>query len=159
FGVGSYQLSVAQYSLLSGVTGLVNQLLYETGLNDTLASATSLLLRAITVGPQTHYNIESYFGSPSDVDFYRIAVPAAKTSSPVNTLVTIWGENGTTLNPWLEVFDSLGHQLPAQVFTANGNTTLLQVNGMHPGGTYFIRAASDSHSVGAYELSADVGTM
>jgi hypothetical protein len=158
FGVGSYDLSIAQKSLLSGVTGLVNQLLADTGLNKTLATATSLLSSAVTAGPQTHYNVEGYLGSSSDADYYRIAVPPSQSDTPVNLLVTIWGENGAILNPWVEVEDALGDELTSQVFTANGNTTILQVSGLQPGGTYYIRAVSDSGTIGAYELAADVGT-
>jgi hypothetical protein len=158
FGVGSYNLSIAQTSLLTGVTGLVNQLLADTGLNNTLATATSLLSSAVMAGPQTHYNVEGYLCSSSDADYYRIAVPPSQSDTPVNLLVTIWGENGAILNPWVEVDDALGDELTSQVFTANGNTTILQVSGLQPDGIYYIHAASDTGTVGAFELAADVGT-
>jgi hypothetical protein len=158
FGIGSYQLSIAQKSLLTGVTGLVNQLLVDTGLHSTLATALSLLSNAVTAGTQTNYNVEGYFGSSSAVDYYKIAAPPSHSSTPVNLLVTIWGENGTILNPWIEVFNSLGHEMTSQVLTDNGNTTLLQVSGLQTGGTYFIRASSDTGTKGLFELSAEVGT-
>jgi hypothetical protein len=56
------------------------------------------------------------------------------------------------------VYDASGDELTSQVFTANGNTTLLQVNGLQPGGIYYISAASQTGTVGAFELSAQVGT-
>ena len=52
----------------------------------------------------------------------------------------------------------LGDELTSHVFTANGNTTILQVSGLQPGGIYYILAASVTGTVGAYELAADVGT-
>jgi hypothetical protein len=158
FGIGSYRLSIAQDSLLTGVTGLVNQLLLDTGLNSTLATAVNLLTGGVTAGSQTHYNDEGCFGAKSDVEYYRIADPVSAGSGPANLLVTIWGENGETLNPWIEVENALGKPLPMQVFSANGNATILQVSGLQPGGIYYIRAASDTGAIGAYELSADVGT-
>jgi hypothetical protein len=158
FGIGSYQLSIAQQSLLSGVLGLVDQLVADAGLNSTIATATNLLGSLVMGGAQSDNNVEGYFGSSSADDYYRIAVPASQSNSPENMLVTIWGENGATLNPWIDVYDASGDELTSQVLTANGNTTILQVSGLQPGGIYYIGAKSDSGATGAFELSADVGT-
>jgi Matrixin len=158
FGIGSYQLSIAQNSLLSGVTGLVNQLISDSGLNNTLAAATNLVTSLVMGGTQSDSNVEGYLGSSSAEDYYRIAVPETQSNAPENLLVTIWGENGATLNPWVNVYDASGDELASQVFTANGNTTLLQVSGLQPGGIYYISAASDTRTVGAFELTAQVGT-
>jgi hypothetical protein len=158
FGIGSYQLSIAQQNLLSGVTGLVNQLIADAGLNSTLATATNLVSSLVMGGAQSDNNVEGYFGTSSAQDYYRIAVPASQSNAPVNMLVTIWGENGATLNPWVNAYDAYGNELSTQVFTANGNTTILQASGLQPGGVYYINATSDSGTTGAFELSADVGT-
>ncbi len=158
FGIGSYQLSIAQQTLLSGVIGLVDQLVADSGLNSTLATATNLLSSLVMGGEQSDTNVEGYFGTSSALDYYRIVVPNSQPSTPVNMLVTIWGENGTSLNPWLHVYDDLGDELPTQVYTADGNSTILQVSGLQPGGVYYIGAESDSGATGAFELSADIGT-
>jgi hypothetical protein len=158
FGMGSYQLSIAQKSPLSGVTGMVDQLIADAGLNATLATATSLLSSLVMGGMQSDSNVQGYLNSSSAQDYYRIVVPSSLSSSPVNMQVTIWGENGASLNPWVNVYDSLGNELASQVFTANGNTTLLQVSGLEPGGTYYIGVSSESGAVGAFNLSTQVGT-
>jgi hypothetical protein len=156
FGVGSYSLEVKQSSLLSQLTDLVGNLLTETGLNDTLATATGLLSSTPTVGSQTEFTTQGAFGSSKDVDYYRITVPPDTSGAPVNLVVTVWGQNGAALNSWLEVTDAAGRKLAAEVITADGNTTTVQVRGLAAGQTYFIRAASDTHAVGKYTLSADL---
>jgi hypothetical protein len=156
FGVGSYQLDVTQTSLVGTIVGAAEGLLEETGLNDTLAAATHLLTGALAVGPQTEYHARASFGAPSDVDSYRIAVLGTSVNQPANMLVTVWGSNGATLNPWVEVYDSLGRKVVAEVLTADGNTTTIQVRGVAAGGVYFIKTFSDTRSTGSYDLAADL---
>jgi hypothetical protein len=156
FGAGAYKLEVTQQTLLTPVLGLVGGLLDETGLNDTLLTATGLLASSPQVVPATEFNADGNFGSASDVDFYRITVPPSTSGTPVNLVATVWGKNGTALNPWVEVEDVFGHQLAADLFTADGNTTTVQARGLQPGGVYFIKLNSDTGGVGAYSLSGDL---
>lgn len=156
FGVGAYDLDVKQQSLLSGVLGLVGGLLDDTGLNDTLLTATGLLSSSSQVGPATEYHADGGFGSARDADVYRITVPPSAAGTPVNLVATVWGKNGAALNPWVQVEDLFGRKLAAEVLTADGNTTAVQVRGLQPGGTYFLRLTSDTGSVGAYSLAADL---
>ena len=156
FGVGAYGLTISQQSLLSDLTGLVTGLLNETGLNDTLFAATSLLSSSPTVGSRTEFSADGSFGSKSDVDYYRIAVPLGPSGGPVNLLTTVWGKNGAALAPWVEVRDVYGRKLDGEVITADGNTTTLQVRGLVAGGTYFIKLSSDTQARGAYALAADL---
>jgi hypothetical protein len=158
FGVGAYELTVKNQSLLSDVVGVVTSLLDETGLNDTLVTATSLLTGVLSVGPQTEFSTDGGFGSASDVDYYRLTVPPAAGGGPVNLLATVWGKGGAALNSGVEVYDAWGHRLAADVLTADANTTTIQVRGLTPGQTYFVRVASDTHTRGEYHLSADLST-
>jgi hypothetical protein len=155
FGVGSYELSVTQNSVVTALAGAVNWLLNETGLNDTLATATALLSSTPTVGPRTEYSTDARFGSASDVDYYQLVVPPSP-GGPVNLIATAWGQGGAVLNPWVEVRDAFGNRVPADVLTADGNTTTVQVRGVTPGGTYYLRVSSDSGATGGYHLSADL---
>lgn len=156
FGVGAYRLDIQQHSPFSSLTGLAGGLLNDTGLNDTLATATTLLANALAVTPRAEYSTDGSFGSPSDVDVYRITVPPSADGSPVNLLTTVWGTGGTVLNPWVEVYDLFGRKLDTDAITADGNTTTIQARGLATGGTYFLRVSSDTHSVGGYHLSGDV---
>jgi hypothetical protein len=154
FAIGAYELDLKQSSLLTAVTGLVGGLLDDTGLNDTLLTATGLLGGA-AVGPQTEYGVSGSFGSPRDVDVYRVVVPGGPSADPVNMLATIYGQNGRALDPWVEVTDARGRALGAEVITADGGTTTLQVRGLAPG-VYFVRTRSDTGAVGGYRLAADL---
>ena len=156
FGIGSYALQIKQSSLLTQVTDVVGNLLEETGLNDTLFTATSLLSKTLSPGPQTEYGTRAAFGSPADADYYRLTVPGSVSNGPVNLLITVWGADGQVLNPWIEVRDATGGVFAAQVTSANGNTTTLQVTGLKAGATYFVKTFSDSGSVGEYTFAADV---
>lgn len=158
FGVGAYELDVTQQSLLGDVVGLVGGLLDETGLNDTLLTATGLLTRGPAVGPQTEYSTDGGFGSRTDIDYYRITVPPSMDGRPVNLLTTVWGANGAALNPWVEVYDLAGRKLAADLLTADGGTTTVLVRGLTPGRVYFIKVSSDTGARGAYHLSADLRT-
>jgi hypothetical protein len=158
FAVGAYGLSVTQHSLVSDLTGLVSDVLEETGLNDTLATATTLLSSTATVAPRTEYVARGGFGSGQDVDVYRVTVPPATDAEPVNLLATVWGHAGAALDPWVEATDALGRRLPAEVLTANGNATTVQLRGVTPGHSYFLKLSSDSGHRGGYTLAADLRT-
>ncbi len=156
FGVGSYELTVKQSSVITQVVDILGNLLNETGLNDTLLTATSLLSKTLSVGPQTEYAASGGFGSARDVNIYRLTVPPSASGAPVNLLVTLWGDNGRTLDAWLEVTDATGKKLAAEVIAADGNTTTLQVRGLSAGATYFVKAFSDTQRTGAYTFTADL---
>lgn len=156
FGVGSYQLDVNQSNVLTPVIDLLGGLLDETGLNDTLVTATQLLSGATVVGQQTEFHARGGFGSKSDVDYFRFAVPTSSDGLPVTMLMTIWGENASLLNPWVEVIDLFGNAPPARVITAKGNTTTVQATRLLPGRDYFPRVSSDTQSTGRYQLAGDL---
>ncbi|QEL17788.1 matrixin family metalloprotease [Limnoglobus roseus] len=156
FGIGAYALTVTQRSILTDVTGIVTNLLDDTGLNDTLSAATTLLSRGSAVGPQAEFVTQGGFGSATDVDVYRLTVPPTSDGSPINLLTTVWGQGGATLNPWVEVYDALGNPIATEVLTADGNTTTVQLRDVPSGQTYFLKLSSDTHARGNYVLSTDL---
>ncbi|AMV24788.1 Matrixin [Gemmata sp. SH-PL17] len=158
FGAGAYTLQIRQSSLLTQVTDVVGSLLEETGLNDTLITATGLLSKTLAPGPQTEYGTRASFGAPSDVDYYRLTVPGSASDGSVSLLITVWGADGRALNPWIEVRDATGRTFTAEVVAANGNTTTVQVTGLKAGMTYFVKTSSDSGAAGDYTFAADVRT-
>jgi hypothetical protein len=156
FGVGAYQLDIKQQTLLGGVLDTVGGLLDDTGINDTLSTAAQLLSNTNTVDSASEYGVDGSFGSPSDVDDYQIVVPASPGGSPVNLVTTVWGHDGAILSPWIAVFDGVGNKLNAEVLTADGNTTTIQVRGLVPGNAYVLSLSSELHAVGDYHLAADL---
>lgn len=156
FGIGSYQLDVQQRTLLGDLLGTIGGLLDDTGLNDTIAAATGLLTGATAIDATTDFGVDGNFGSASDTDTYRVAVPASTGGNPVNLVATAWGENGAVLSPWVAVCDAAGTKLNAEVLTANGNTTILQFRELTPGGVYYVSLISDLHTVGNYHLAVDL---
>jgi hypothetical protein len=47
--------------------------------------------------------------------------------------------------------------LPVDLVTANGNTAAVQLRGVMPGQTYYLKVSSQTQSTGAYELAAYLG--
>ena len=155
FGIGVYRLTIAQNSPFTGITGLVDSLLdNETGLNDTLSSATALLARNPTAGPQSTFTEHASFGSASDVDYFSFQVPATFQGASANLLVNLWGNNGAALNPLVEVYDSNGVKREVQFLTSNANNMVIQATGLIAGESYYIKAKSTSGTKGSYTLAA-----
>ncbi len=158
FDVGSYNLDVTQPTLLGGVVGLVDGLLTETGLNDTLQGATGLLGRTVTGGTTTTaYQADGGFGSKTDVDYYLIHAPAGGAGT-TTLLATVWGKNGATLTPTIEVYDAAGNRVAVEAITADGGTATVQLRGVRPGAAYYLKVYSDAAATGAYTLAADFKT-
>jgi hypothetical protein len=155
FGVGAYDLSVTRRSPVAALTA-VGGTPDDTGLNDDPATATALAAPAAQVGPEVEYHAGGNFGSASDADVYRLVAPDSTSGQPVNLVATVWGHDGAVLNPWVEVDDAAGNKLPADVITADGNTTTVQARAVQPDGVYFVKLTSDTGSVGDYSLSCDV---
>src|SRR5262249_17185347 len=152
FGVGSYHLSIESANILTPVTNLIDP---EVGLNDLLRSATNLVQTVNGTSSQIYYNLRTSFSTGSDVDFYKIHAPSASGNDPVNLIATIWGLNGAKLNPRLDVYDSAGNRLNAQVLTNNDGSFTLQVLNVTPQADYYLRASSDTHAVGNYSMAVD----
>lgn len=155
FGVGSYELDIQQRSLLGNLLGAVSKQLDDTGLNDTLDSATGLIANTSTVSAGTEFGVDGRFDSSSDKDVYRMVVPPSSASS-VNLVTSVWQTDGGSLTPWIEVFDAAGNKLAFDVLNADGASTVLQVQGVVPGSAYFLSVSSDARAVGTYHLSADL---
>jgi hypothetical protein len=153
FGVGAYNLTIKN-SLLSTVTGTVNLLSSELGLNDTLASATKLLPRSLSVGGAVDYLTRASLSAGSDVDYYKIQAPAAPNGGPVVMEATAWSLGGAGLSPRVAVFDAAGNRVVAQILSADGSGTTVQVANAVAGQTYYLKVFSDNGAIGNYALAA-----
>ena len=158
FGVGAYRLSI-QNSLLSTGTGTVNGVVglldSELGLNDTLQSATNLVARTVSLGLQTDFFVRSALSGQLDLDTYHVQAPQAAAGQPVVMVATVWSLGNPTLNPRLEVYNSAGARVAAEVLTNDNGTSTIQVTDAVAGADYFIKVSSATKQAGNYSLAVD----
>jgi hypothetical protein len=152
FGVGAYNLTIKN-SLLNTVTGTVNLLSNDLGLNNVLATATKLLPRSLSVGGAVDYLTRASFSAGSDVDYYQIQAPASPNGGPVVMEATAWSLGGASLSPRVAVFDAAGNRVAAQVLSADGGGTSVQVVNAVAGQTYYLKVFSDNGAIGNYSLA------
>jgi hypothetical protein len=167
FGAGSYRLkidsgpvSVQQIKAIDAILddGTIN----VTDLNnETLTTATNLNQASYQQNPAFDYSLNARLSNRSDVDFYQIVAPAAPASGPQTMLVSVTRIRKSTLDPYVEVYDSTGNQVDAQVLANDGGSLLLQVVAATPGATYYVAVESDpndpvaANQKGAYQIAVN----
>jgi hypothetical protein len=118
--------------------------------NNSLATAT--LLNPNAAGTVA---ITADITTMTDVDFYRLTVPAASTGK---LTVSVNASNFSLLAPKVAVYDSTGGLIAStDVGTAYGTDATLVLDGLIQGQNYFIMAAgatTDVFGMGAYKLNA-----
>lgn len=155
FGIGSYQLDVNHYSVLSDLVDTVNLLSTELGLNDTLETATRLTGNVVSLGARVDYVVRASLVGPADLDYYRIRSPQAIAGEPVNLVAAVWSLGGRRLQPRLDVYDTAGRLIPSRVLTNDGTNFVLQIENLRPDTDYLVRVKSGGGLTGNYAMSAD----
>ncbi len=107
----------------------------------------------------THFGMLASLDSPTDVDYYRVAVELGGTQASVVTATTS-GLLGTTIPPRIELLDHNLAPLPYQVL-ANGNGTYtVQATGLDDNEDIYLRVAVNPGSTALtanYGLNVDIG--
>ncbi len=152
FGIGSYRLKVNTNTPTISLGNTSQLLSEEHGLNDSLGIATSLSTENLTAGAPIDYRVRSSI-MDGDVDWYKLHSPAA--NSAINLIASAWSLDSQSVDPRIEVFDSAGNSVAAQVVTNDGRSLVLQASNMSPDTDYYIRVDSESGSAGNYELALD----
>ena len=121
--------------------------------NDTLATATVLSLNSSGAA-----SVNADLTTIADTDYYRLTAPA---NTDGTLAVTLDAHNLSLLIPRLSVYDANGNLLgTADAGTTYGGTASVNLSGLTPGQTYYIRAdgaTSDVFHVGSYHLSMQFG--
>lgn len=158
FGVGSYQLSINSTGLLGTVTGAVNLISTELGVNDVLSNATNLVQNVVSSATQYDYVARASLAAAGDLDFYRIHAPTVAVGETLNMVALAWGLDGSQIDPRLEVYDSAGNLVSTEVLTNNDGAFVLQLRNARPDADYFLRVCSDSNRIGNYQIAVDFNT-
>src|SRR5262249_29455132 len=119
---GSYQLSI-QYlspgrtvSAITSISPLLAAVVNDLNLNNTLNTATSLLLRSPTKQDlRFDYTYSGRINDSTDKDYYKIQSPGFAAAGPVKMNVIVWELDVNGLNPRAHVFDAAGNPVAFQV--------------------------------------------
>lgn len=120
--------------------------------NDTLGSAT-----AWSVGSTGAASLNADLTSLADVDYYKLAAPAAFDGT---LRVSVIALNVSLLTPKVSVYDATGNLLGSASATSYAGVATVNLTGLAPGQTYYLAAdgaTDDVFGMGAYRLSALFG--
>jgi hypothetical protein len=165
FGIGKYAIGVSYLendqfdsaNLLTLEGGVRPVLLNnDTAGNDTLTTATALAPTSVSsVLPKSRSEALASFSAVTDKDVYRIKAPTGTGNRvlTVNTQVLDGLDSGITI----EVLTASGQTINTSTLTNINGTRTVQVDGLTPGATYFVRLAASE--LGNYRLTADFTTQ
>jgi hypothetical protein len=158
FGIGGYQLKFVTDPNAPDVMAYGSAtLLNDAHTNDTQGVAT-VLSTASGYADKTHYTALARVLDATDVDYYRISTPTAGANQQLVLTINIRAMDQADLAPVVQVFDSNGLAVDAQVLNNANGTYTVQVESARKGTRYYVRVAADS-GTGDYQLDADVRTQ
>ena len=169
FSVGSYRLTYTPgqalistaSDLLSGPlnTSTVQNFGNDYGTNDSILTATTVVQQSLIADSRYDANVRAVISTGGDIDYYRFTTPLADTlNHPGQQMVmvaTVWGLNGSQVDPRLQVYDQYGNLVPARILSNNAGSFTVQVDNPVANQIYYVRISSDSGTTGRYEVAAD----
>jgi hypothetical protein len=165
FDVGSYHLNVQS---LPVVNNLLNGLTSTT--TSTVSSTTSALPTNCTFttaqgglpllsGPtgQVSYSFRGTIALAGQGGYFLVHAPAASTGDSVMSVMG-WGVGSSKLLPWVSVYNAQQQFIPAKVLVNEAGVITVQVSGVTPGASYYVKVSapsSGSAAVGDYFLGVN----
>ena len=129
FGVGAYQLKVG----FKDEPNADAKYLKDDGADDARGVATPL------DGANGNGGYRAVLESRADVDWYRITAPADAAGQAA--VVSVRGAKADGAPPALTAYDADGNPLLAQFLQSDARGYTVQVSGVAPGGTFYLRLA------------------
>ncbi len=160
FGVGGYRLALGSGDTSGGGSGqLVNP---DAGSNDTIGTATQIGTPFQTTSPNhVAFNLNASLNSSTDVDFYKVRSPQTPNNAHVVLTVTVSTTPPGGTDPVIEVYDTRGNRVAAQVLVHDGGAFTVQVTDATPNADYYIAVRHAHPGAGAvpgnYGLNIDFG--
>ncbi len=177
FSVGSYRLTYTPAkgllgSLLSTVVGLVNGLLSgpldtstvqnfgnDYGSNDSIGKATTVSQQSQVADSRYDANFRAVISTSSDVDYYKLTAPLLDSVNNAGQsmvmIATVWGINGSNVDPRLAVYDQYQKPVAARVLTNNDGSYTVQVDNPVANAIYYLRVSGDGGTTGQYEVATN----
>jgi hypothetical protein len=163
FGVGGYRLELRPDAADSGGSGGTQLLNPDAGTNDTIGTASQLGQPFQTTTPgHFGYALAASLNSSTDVDFYRLKSPQTANNAPVTMTVTVSTTPPGGTDPVVDVYDTRGNRVAAQVIVHDGGTFVVQLLNATANADYYVAVRHSHPGTGAvpgnYSLTVDFGT-
>ncbi|MGE3821091.1 MAG: hypothetical protein AB7I30_16890, partial [Isosphaeraceae bacterium] len=159
FAIGGYRIAagtpaLAQAAATPGASD--EALIPDQGRNDTLQKATELKAKEGNDASGWTHAVRAEIATPDDVDFYRIKTDR---DSPSVLLATVWAVQSQGLTPRVDVYDTQGRLVPAQLFRRDDFSFTVQVPNVQANTRYVLRVGalnpSGPSATGRYFLGVD----
>jgi hypothetical protein len=170
FDVGSYNLNIQSLPVVNGLLGLLGSTVSSTAqtvtqndleLNGSFLTAQNLSFQLFGPTAPAHLVHQASISYHGDVDYFQVQAPPASTGDTVLTVV-IWPTGSSTLLPTLSLYDANENQLNADILSNEGGALTLQVTGVTPGASYYLKVGSavqsGTGSTGGYTFAVDFGS-
>jgi hypothetical protein len=167
FGIGAYRIQVNSSALSPLMianfnTAYNNSSTMTAPTNSTNFSISSALNldQATYIGNQGYNRaIVTALVSTTSTPFYKVVAQPTATGGASTVVVTATAINGSTLNPYLSVFDQNGNPVNAGILVNDSGTYVVQVVNATPGATYYFEVSPDPYAganvTGTYLLGVD----
>jgi Matrixin len=155
-GTGAYRLAVG--TVASDVLGVALPVEFDTAGgtvadhpdidggsgNDSIATATNLGYARPNTDSRWDFAGHAAIDALTDSDYYRVRTLA---HTPGVLVVSGWARLPGTLDPEITVFDAAGDVVAARVLLNNTSALTIQIEGVNPNATYFIRVRASANPI------------
>ncbi len=142
FGVGSYHLTIGGASSSGGLQTI-------TGVHDTFTAAATIN----QVGDRIDYSARVNLANSTGVTLLQLQAPPATSTTPVNLVVSVANVSDLEYMQ-VNVYDALQNEVAARVLTSVNGSTVVQVDNVAGGATYFIQVVATK----SFDVMADFTT-
>src|SRR5262249_18424533 len=150
FGIGAYRLKIDSGPISQTLIASLDQAFsrsslstpaIDNGVNDTLATATSLDQSGYQADPRYTNAITGSIENATDVDFYRITTPTFTAGTTQTLVVSVAAVGGSNLDPAVQVYNAAGQLVAADVVLNDRSSYIVQIPGVASGNTFYIKVS------------------
>jgi hypothetical protein len=160
FGVGTYQVNIANHYSLISLTTVTNLLSGAVGglLGLTFGTADHLLSQNSGNSQVADYFTTGNLTTGNGAHYYVVQSPANASGNPENMVAMLWALDVNGLQGRIHVFDANQNPVPVEILANDGINYTIQLPSVAANASYYIQVApanSSSFNTGRYALVAD----
>jgi hypothetical protein len=151
FDLGSYTLSITPQGVTSPVVSpsspvtVSNGILVDSHQQHQLQKPENLAAVSGNGLGLTYY-AQAGISNPSLGDYYQVHTPNTSDNAPEEMMIMAWGLGANGFAPQVQVFDSHGNVVPAQVIGNGNGSYSLDIPNAAPGQNYVVKVSSENQS-------------
>jgi len=152
FGIGAYRLKVESGQISQVLIAALDKVFSRSSLsipeddhgnNDTLATAKNLSQANYQADPRFANAITGSVEDATDVDFYRVTTPTFPDGQTRTLVVSVASVGGSNLDPAIQVYNSAGQLVAADVVVNDRSSYIVQIPGVASGNTFYVKVSPD----------------